>query len=60
MGENETKLKNMIVLWYMSDSSKDNGMQIPIDMDQKINEAIYFSKENQCYDLFKASTDNIC
>lgn len=35
MGENETKLKNMIVLWYMSDSSKDNGMQIPIDMDQK-------------------------
>lgn len=42
----------MIILWYMSDSSKDNGMQILIDMDQKINEAVFFSKENQFCDLF--------
>lgn len=35
------------MLWYMSDSSKDNEMQIPIDTNQKVNEAVHFSKQNQ-------------
>lgn len=49
----------MIILWYMSNSNKDNGMQIPIYKDQKINEAVHFSKQNHFYDLFSwSSTDN--
>lgn len=35
-----------MILWYMPDSSKDKGMQIPIGKSKKIKEAVPFWKQN--------------